>query len=186
MFEEIHKTIAVLNQGKTILYPTDTVWGIGGDATSAKVVDAVYQIKQRPLHKSFIILLPTAKDILLYVANPHPDIINIVSSFQTPTTVVFDNVLGFPANILAPDGSLGIRVVQDPFCKALLKQWKKPLISTSANISGEPTPAIFSEISDAIKNKVDYIVDHRQADTTQHASSRIVKIQADGTLLLIR
>lgn len=186
MYSEIKDVINFLENNGTILYPTDTVWGIGGDATNEAVVSAIYDIKQRPTNKSFIVLLPTAKDILQYVANPHPDIINIINSFKQPTTIIFDNVLGFPENILASDGSLAIRVVNDRFCKALLKQWKKPLISTSANLSGEPTPTTFQAITSEIKAAVDYIVKHRQDDIAEAQPSRIVKINDDGHIVVIR
>ena len=183
---DIRKCVEVLQSGGIIVYPTDTVWGIGCDATNEAAVEKVFQLKQRPPQKSMIILLADARDILQYVAAPPPDIIAMVEGFDTPTTVIYDHVLGLAANAIAEDDSMGIRVTTDPFCKALIKRFRKPIISTSANISGRPTPAIFGQIEDEILSGADYVVQFRQDDRTVRSSSRIVRMDDDGNLVILR
>lgn len=184
--EDIKQCVQALKQGGVILYPTDTIWGLGCDALDEAAVDKVFAIKQRPTEKSLIVLLADAKDILQYVAAPHPDIIDIVNSFNRPTTVVYDGALGFPDNVIHEDGSIGIRVTTDPFCKALIKRFGKPIVSTSANISGSPSAPFYAQVSDEIKHAVDYTVLYRQNDITPAQPSRIVKINEDGSLYIIR
>jgi L-threonylcarbamoyladenylate synthase len=186
MFQEINHIIDVLEAGGVILYPTDTIWGLGCDATNEVAVQKIFDIKQRALNKSMIVLLPDEKAILKYVSNPHPDIIDIVKGFSEPTTVIYENGIGFAPNVLAIDGSIGIRIVRDPFCKALLKRYKKPIVSTSANISGKVSPQIFQDIDEAVLRKVDYVVKYRQDDTSKATPSRIVKFDENDTLIYIR
>lgn len=186
MEQDISNCIKTICNSGVILYPTDTVWGLGCDALDEKAVDKVFSIKNRPKNKSLIVLLAEPKDVLQYVANPHPDIIDILEHFDTPTTVIYDGALDFPENVVNSDGSIAIRVTTDPFCKALIKRLKRPIISTSANLSGEPTPALFKDISEDIKQRVDYIVQHRQNDMEIKAPSRIVKINEDGSLEILR
>jgi len=183
---DIRQCINVLENGGTILYPTDTVWGIGCDALNEAAVDKVFAVKQRPREKSLIVLLPDARDIFQYVAAPPPDIIGIIESFDRPTTVIFDGALCFPDNAIHESGSVAIRVPDDPFCKALLKRFKKPIISTSANLSGQPTPDIFSEIAQEVRKGVDFVVRWRQDDKRRSAPSRIVKLDEDGRITIIR
>jgi len=183
---DIKNCIAAMQQGGTILYPTDTVWGLGCDAMNEAAVDKIFAIKQRPKEKSLIILLADARDIIQYVAAPPPDIIGMVEGFERPTTVIYENALGFPANVVNADGSIAIRVTTDPFCKALIKRLRSPLVSTSANISGRPTPAIFSMVEDAIITNVDYAVSYRRDDNTIHQPSRLVRISDDGSMTVIR
>ena len=183
---DIKNCVIALQNGGTILYPTDTVWGIGCDAMNATAVEKVFSVKQRPKEKSMIVLLADACDILQYVATPHPDIIAIIESFDRPTTVIYDNALDFPANVVNKDGSIAIRVTTDPFCKALIKRFRKPIISTSANVSGVPTPSTYKMIDPAIINNVDYVVKYRQDDDGIHAPSRLVRILDDGTLKILR
>lgn len=186
MNEEVNKALAVLQQGGLILYPTDTIWGIGCDATDGAAVQKVYELKQRDDAKSLIILLAEAKDIFQYVANPHPDIVDIVNHFDRPTTVIYEQAVGLPDNLVNKDGSIAIRIVKDPFCKSLIKRLKKPLVSTSANISGRPSPASFVQVESAIIQGVDYVVQHRQADTTVAPPSRILRLKNDGIMEVIR
>jgi L-threonylcarbamoyladenylate synthase len=184
--DDIKQAVLVLQQGGTILYPTDTVWGLGCDALNEAAVEKVFTIKHRPTNKSMIVLLAEEKDILQYVASPHPDIIDIVQNFDRPTTVIYDDALGFPYNVTHENGSLGIRVSTDAFCKGLIKRLKKPIISTSANISGKDAPGNFSEIDAEILKNVDFIVKYRQNDFNKAAASRIVRINDAGELELIR
>jgi L-threonylcarbamoyladenylate synthase len=184
--EDVKNCIKVLEQGGTILYPTDTVWGIGCNALDENAVDKVFDLKQRPRQKSLIVLLADARDIIKYVAAPHPDIIDIVEGFDVPTTVVYEAALGFPENAVHEDGTIAIRVTNDPFCKALIKRYRNPIVSTSANLSGEPTPDVFARVSDEIKRNADYVVQHRQNDAEPKRSSRLVKINEDGSLEILR
>ena len=183
---DIKNCVSALQAGEVILYPTDTVWGLGCDAMNAVAVEKVFAIKHRPKEKSMIVLLADARDILQYVAAPHPDIIAIVEAFEKPTTVIYENALGFPDNVVNADGSIAIRVTTDPFCKALIKRVRGPIISTSANISGEPTAPIFSSINEAVVSAVDYAVRYRRDDDRLHPPSRLVRIQDDGTLQILR
>jgi len=183
---DIKNCIQALSNGGIILYPTDTIWGIGCDALNSDAVEKVYALKQRPKEKSLIVLLADARDVLQYVATPHPDIIAIVENFDTPTTVVYDNALGFPDKVVNSDGSIAIRVTQDTFCKALIKRFRKPIISTSANTSGQPTPDIFSKIDGDIINGVDYAVKYRQDDKAPRAPSRVVRIKDNGEIKILR
>ena len=182
---DIKNCIAVLQQGGVILYPTDTVWGLGCNAMDKAAVEQVFALKRRPKEKSMIVLLAEARDIIQYVAAPYPDIISIVEHFEVPTTVIYDNALSFPANVVGKDGSLAIRVTTDPFCKALIKRYRKPIISTSANISGRPTPSIFSMVDAEIINGAGYVVKHRQEDTTLKSPSRLVRINDDGSVAVV-
>lgn len=184
--KDVEHCLAVLNEGGTILYPTDTVWGIGCDATNPEAVDKVYSIKERPSSKSMIVLLTDEKDILKYVANPDPSVFDYLKSVSRPTTVVYDGAIGLAQNLIGDDGSIAIRLVQDKFCRHLLKRFRKPIVSTSANLSGEQTPAVFTEILNPIRTAVDYVVHYRQDDDKRAQSSAVVKLNRDGSINVIR
>jgi L-threonylcarbamoyladenylate synthase len=184
--DDIKSGVLALQWGGVMLYPTDTIWGLGCDAMNEVAVEKIFAIKQRPKEKSMIILLADARDILQYVAAPHPDIIAIVEAFDRPTTVIYENGLGFPDNVVNKDGSIAIRVTNDLFCKALIKRFRKPIISTSANISGHQSPSTYKMVNNIIIQSVDYSVKFRQGDDTIHAPSRLVRIKDDGGLEVIR
>ena len=169
-----------------ILYPTDTVWGLGCDATNEEAVERVFTLKNRPKEKSMIVLLAEARDVIRYVASPHPDIISIVEELEGPTTVVYENALGFAENVVGQDGSIAIRVTNDVFCKALIKRYRKPIVSTSANISGDATPAIFTQVSKSIVDGADYVVQYRRDDMEVRSPSRLVRINDDGGVEVLR
>lgn len=183
---DIKNCVDTINNGGVILYPTDTIWGLGCDALNSKAVDKIFSIKQRPANKSLIVLLAEAKDVLQYVAAPPPDIIDIIESHDRPTTVIYNGALEFPDNVVNEDGSIAIRVTKDPFCKALIKRLQKPIISTSANISGQAHPNIFKEMSKSILSNVDYTVYHRRDDDTVSLPSKIIKVDDEGTIDIIR
>jgi L-threonylcarbamoyladenylate synthase len=183
---EIKTCVSVLEEGGTILYPTETVWGLGCDALNEQAIEKIFRIKNRPKEKSLIILLAEARDILKFVASPPPDIIDLIEGFEKPTTVIYEHPLEFPQNAIHESGTIAIRVTQDPFCKALIKRLKKPLVSTSANLSGQPTPSSFREIDQSIKDNADYVVKYRQEDTTNHPPSRIIKLKDDGSFEILR
>ncbi len=184
--DDIKNCISTLNNRGTVLYPTDTIWGLGCDALNEDAVEKIFVIKNRPKEKSLIVLLAEPRDILYFVAAPPPDIIDIVEQFTEPTTIIYQGAIHFPDNVVNTDGTIAIRVTTDPFCKALIKRLRKPIISTSANLSGEPTAAFFSQINPAIVQQVDYVVKYKQDDHTPKKPSRIARIDDEGNLDYIR
>lgn len=184
--KDIEAAVVVLKNGGTILYPTDTVWGLGCDATNEAAVDKIYRIKKRNEEKSMIILLANEADILHFTNDPNPVIFDYIKNIFKPTTIIYEGARNLAKNLINRDGSIGIRVVKDPFCKALIEAFGKPLVSTSSNISGYPPPALFEDIDAEIKSGVDYIVQHRQEDRTPFEPSSVIKLNPDGTLLILR
>ena len=183
---DISECLAVLNNGGLILYPTDTIWGIGCDAANAGAVEMIYLLKNRPDEKSMIVLLDDEKDILKYVTQPDARIFDYIKGVKKPTTVIYEGGIGLAPILIQQDGTVAIRITSDPFCKMLINQLGKPIVSSSANISGYPPPVVFNDIDVAIKNGVDYIVQHRQDETTPSHPSSIIKWNADGSLTIIR
>lgn len=183
---DVTASLQVLRSGGLILYPTDTIWGIGCDATDEVAVSKVFALKQRPEAKSLVILLAEVRDLLKYVAHTPPDIAEMIAGFDRPTTVIYEGALDLAPNVINSDGTIAIRIVQDTFCRHLIKRLRKPLVSTSANISGHPSPASFREVETAIKEGVDYVVNYRQDDTTPATPSRIIKLLKDGSVQVIR
>ncbi|MBS1615672.1 MAG: L-threonylcarbamoyladenylate synthase [Bacteroidetes bacterium] len=184
--DDLKACMGMLRAGETILYPTDTVWGLGCDATCSQAVDKVFQLKNRPPQKSMIVLLAEARDILQYVAAPPPDIIQVIEAFERPTTLVFEGAIGLAENTIGADGSIAIRIPQDTFCKALIKRFGKPIISTSANLSSTPTAAFFEEIDQAIVTGVGYAVRYRRGDKTPHRPSRVLRMLPGGSFEVLR
>ena len=156
--KDIENCLGELKRGGLILYPTDTVWGIGCDATNEKAVEKIYKLKRRSDEKAMIVLVADEKDIMQHVAAPDLSLFDYLDKATKPTTVVYEGALGFADNIVAKNGSIAIRICKDEFCRQLIKRFRKPIVSTSANISGMPAPKFFKEISDEIKSGVDYIV----------------------------
>jgi L-threonylcarbamoyladenylate synthase len=183
---EVNRALEVLRSGGVILYPTDTIWGLGCDALNEKAVNKIYQIKQRAESKSMIILLADERSVMQYTANPDLRVFDYMQEQTKPTTVIFNEAIGLPDTLVASDGSIGIRLTRDEFCRHLVKRLRRPLVSTSANISGHPAPKNFKEISEEVKNSVDHIVQWRQDDETPAAPSRIVKWNSDGSVEVIR
>jgi L-threonylcarbamoyladenylate synthase len=182
---DIEQCLAVLKNGGTILYPTDTIWGIGCDATSSDAVEKIIALKQRPDYKSFVILVADEKEVLQYTASPDLAIFDYLQQADKPTTVIYEHALGLADNAIAADGSIAIRICKDDFCRHLIKRFGKPLISTSANISGGASPANFSEISAAITSGVDYVVQYRQEESALSRPSSIIKWE-NGQPFIIR
>jgi L-threonylcarbamoyladenylate synthase len=173
--KDIDRCLEVLQRGGVILYPTDTVWGLGCDATNTKAVDKIFSIKRRPEAKSLIVLLADERDVLQYVAAPDLQVFDYLDTVTKPTTVVYQDVIGLAENLLAADGSAGIRIVKETFCKHLIKRFRKPIVSTSANISGDAAAPNFLSVSASIKAAVDYIVEYRQDDAQPANPSAVVK-----------
>jgi len=172
---DVEKSLEVLRQGGVILYPTDTVWGLGCDATNPVAVEKVFAIKQRPAAKSLIVLVADERDVLQYVASPDLQVFDYLQSAAKPTTVIYEGAIGLADNVVNEDGSIAIRIVSEPFCKHLIRRFRKPLVSTSANTSGQPTPRVFDEIPDTVKQSVDYIVQYRRDDNRVAEPSAVIK-----------
>lgn len=186
MQEDIKKACEALKNGGIILYPTDTIWGIGCDATNAEAVKRVYEIKQRSDSKSMLVLMDNPTKLQQYI-NDVPDIAwDLIELTDKPLTIIYNGAKNLAQNLIAEDGSIGIRITDELFSRELCKQFRKPIVSTSANISGEPSPAVFKEISNEIKNSVDYIVSFRQSDNKKVAPSSIIKLGKNGSIEIIR
>jgi L-threonylcarbamoyladenylate synthase len=167
--------LEVLRKGGIILYPTDTSWGIGCDATNPEAVEKIYPLKQRNDQQALIVLVAEERDILQHVAAPDMELFDYLAKCQKPTTVIYEGALGLAANLLGQDGSVGIRICKDSFCRHLLKRFRRPLVSTSANISGQQSPANFQAITTIVKNGVDYIVEWRQDEKKEAEASSIIR-----------
>jgi L-threonylcarbamoyladenylate synthase len=184
--EEVNRAIDVIKRGGVILYPTDTVWGIGCDASNPEAVKKVFEIKQRADNKALIVLVGSANDVAKYVQEM-PDIAyDLIEFSERPLTIVYDKGFGLAPALLGEDGSVGIRVTSEKFSSELCRKLRRPLVSTSANISGQPTPAIFSEISQEIKDAVDYVVDYRRDDASKSQPSTVMKLSAGGVFTILR
>lgn len=185
--KDIERSLAVLHSGGLILYPTDTIWGIGCDATNPDAVARVYALKQREAAKSLIVLMADEREILKYTCGPDLRIFDYLQTVSKPTTVIYHGAMALAPNLINADGTIAIRIVNDdPFCRHLIKRFRKPLVSTSANISGEPAPAFYPGIDARIVAGVEYVVQHRRDDLTPREPSAIIKWNADGTHTVIR
>src|SRR6187431_732749 len=183
--KDIDKCLETLKRGGLILYPTDTVWGIGCDPTNKNAVENIYKLKRRSDEKAMIVLVADERDILQHVAAPDLSLFDYLDKTTKPTTVVYEGALGFADNIVANDGSIAIRICKDDFCRQLIKRFRKPIVSTSANISGLPAPKFFKEISHEIKNGVDYVVQYRRDDETISQPSSVIKWN-NGKVIVLR
>lgn len=186
MQEDIKKAIEILKSGGIILYPTDTIWGIGCDATNEEAVKRIYELKQRDDSKSMLVLLDNPVKLQAYVQEV-PDIAwDLIDLTDKPLTIIYEGAKNLAVNLIAPDGSIGIRITDELFSRDLCKQFRKPIVSTSANISGDPSPARYSKISPAIKNGVDYVVKYRQKENVEVKPSGILRLGKNGTIQIIR
>ncbi|WP_230392052.1 L-threonylcarbamoyladenylate synthase [Pontibacter sp. FD36] len=172
--------------GNVILYPTDTVWGIGCDAENAAAVRKIFKIKEREESKSMIVLVSDVAMLRRYIKTVPDDFDKLVESQERPTTFVLSGAQNLPKELVAEDGSIGIRIAKDEFCHRLMQQIGRPLVSTSANVSGEASPRTFAEVSDTIKERVDYVVQWRQDEEVESRPSRIIKIDENGKQTIIR
>ena len=175
-----------MREGGVILYPTDTIWGIGCDATNEDAVRRVYEIKQRQDSKAMLVLVDSSVKVDFYVRDV-PDVAwDLVDLADKPLTIIYSGARNLAANLLAEDGSVGIRVTNEDFSKRLCQQFRKAIVSTSANISGQPSPKNFSEISEEVKSAVDYIVGYRQEEMSNPKPSSIIKLDKGGVIKIIR
>ena len=195
--EDLETALRVLRSGGIIVYPTDTVWGIGCDATNAEAVAKIYALKQREDSKSMLVLLDSPAKLNYYISDIPDAAWTLLEASENdgneandemmkPLTIIYPNARNLAPNLIAEDSSIGIRITSEPFSKALCAQLRHPIVSTSANISGEPTPHFFREISDAVLSQADYCCRFRREDETPHEPSSIIKINADGTFKIIR
>jgi len=183
---DIEACLRVLESGGLILYPTDTIWGIGCDATNEAAVEKIFTLKKRIETKALIVLIADERSLLQDVASPHIEVFDYIQGVSKPTTIIYENAIGLASNLLAEDGSVGIRICADEFCKHLIKRFRKPIVSTSANVSGFPPPKVFSDIDIAVKEGVDYVVHYRQDDTIPVEPSAVVKCNKDGSFTILR
>jgi L-threonylcarbamoyladenylate synthase len=184
--DDIVMCLKTLHQGGTILYPTDTIWGIGCDATNPDAVKKIYTLKKRPADRSLIVLLADSRDINRYTSLPQPYIADYLEKIKRPTTVIYESALGLAENLIAEDGSIAIRIVQEDFCRHLIKRFRKPIVSTSANISGREAPQNFAGITEEIKQGVDYTVKFRQHDNKTAVASTLVRFNKSGEPTVLR
>jgi len=186
MKQDIEKSVHILKSGGTLCYPTDTIWGIGCDATNEESINKIFSIKNRNASVPLIILVDSDAMVERYVQDPPEIAFDIIELSSKPVTIIFEKGINLPENVMAADGSIGIRVCKEPFVKELIHRLRRPIISTSANIHGEALPNYYDEISDDILSQVDYVVTYRQNDRTAFSASSIIKINNDAECTIIR
>ena len=186
MDADIIQCLKVLSAGGLILYPTDTVWGIGCDATNEEAVSRVYQLKQRNDSKALIVLIDSADHLDHYVVDVPAIARELIDVAVKPLTIIYEGAYNLAPNLLGAEDSVGIRIPNDEFCHRLCERFGKPIVSTSANVSGQPTAKTFAEIDDAIVGGVDHVVEYRRGDITPHQPSNIILLSRDGTFKIIR
>jgi len=184
--QEVDKALKVIQDGGIILYPTDTIWGIGCDATNTEAVKKIFALKQRDEAKSMIILLDTENKLESYVQEVPGIAYDLIEYAENPLTLVMPGAKNISPALIAADGSVGIRVSKHPFCQQLIQRLRRPLVSTSANISGRPSPQNFSEVEQEIIEGVDYVVDLDQHDLSKKKPSTIMRLDPDGRFEFIR
>jgi L-threonylcarbamoyladenylate synthase len=180
--DDIRNALKTLRAGGVILYPTDTVWGLGCDATNSEAVKKIYSIKQRAANKSLIILVNSPSMLTRYVDNPPEVALQLAELTESPLTIVYDRGRSLAEGVASADGSVGVRICADPFCDELITAMRKPLVSTSANISGSDAPAIFDEISEELKRSVDYVCLWRQDDRSRAKASSVIRVSGNGVV----
>ena len=186
MEDDIKKACEIMEKGGIILYPTDTIWGIGCDATNEDAVKRVYEIKKRIDSKALIVLVDKPVKVEFYVREVPEISWDLIDVADKPLTIVYPNARNLATNVLADDGSVGIRITQETFSRKLCERFRKAIVSTSANISGQPAPTNFNEISDEIKQAVDYVVTYRQDDPYQPSPSSVIWIGEGGVIKILR
>ncbi|MDD6473617.1 MAG: L-threonylcarbamoyladenylate synthase [Bacteroidales bacterium] len=186
MNEEIKRAIEILNKGGIILYPTDTIWGLGCDATNEEAVRRIYDIKRRSDSKAMLVLVDSAVKVDFYVSQVPEVAWDLIELAAKPLTIIYDGARNLASNLIAEDGSIGIRVTNEKFSQTLCQRFRRALVSTSANLSGQPSPRCFAEISEEIKQAVDYIVDFRREEPAGATPSSIIKLGNGGQITIIR
>jgi len=185
-YNDIQDCVNVLREGGLILYPTDTIWGIGCDACNNEAVQKLYSIKKRDHSKSMLILATDTNMVDRYV-NIFPEIAEqLFDTADSPLTIILPDAINLAKNLPAEDRSIGIRIPDDPFCEELLRRFRRPIVSTSANFSGEPSPSWFGDINPVLIDKMDHVAKWKQDDQSQNQASSIIKIDVDGAFKIIR
>ena len=184
--DDIENCVMVLKTGGIILYPTDTIWGLGCDATNKNAVAKIYALKQRAENKSMILLLANNAQIANYCRTPSAAIHNLLHKEENPLTIIYPNAKNIAENLISEDGTVAIRIVKDIFCEAVINAFGKPIVSTSANIAGEMSPTSYTSVNAKIKNGVDYIVQYRRDDDNFKKPSKILLWKNDEEILVIR
>jgi len=186
MQNDITNAIKVLQEGGVILYPTDTIWGIGCDATNEAAVERIFNIKKRADSKAMLLLADSPAKLGYYIEEMPEMAWDLIEMATKPLTIIYPGGRNLAKNLLADDGSVGIRITQEPFSHRLCERFRKPIVSTSANLSGEPAPAFFAEIAEEIKSAADYIVNYRRNDNVPTQPSGIIKLGVKGEIKVIR
>lgn len=186
MEEEIKNSVKALKSGKTILYPTDTVWGIGCDAGNARAVSRIYKLKRRTENKSMIVLLDDPAKLKNYMKKVPPVAIDLLESIDTPLTIIYPESKNLAKNVVANDHSIAIRITTNEFCRRMIAEFGKPIVSTSANLAGERSPLVFSQIHETIRNGVDYVVNLYHRKISESRPSTIIKLEVNGEFRVIR
>lgn len=186
MEKVVKETVENLKKGKTILYPTDTIWGIGCDATNYQAVEKVFKVKHRKERKSLIILVDSYEMIPAYVDEVPEITRDLIDSIETPLTIIFPKAKNIAKNVIGIDGSIAIRATKDEFCKKVINRFGKPIVSTSANLSGDSNPIVFGKINKQIIDNVDYVVTYHKDELMKTKASRIIKLEANGEFKVIR
>jgi len=184
--DEINKALEVLKNGGVILYPTDTIWGLGCDATNVEAVEKLLKIKNRPAEKSLIVLLDVDSKLQSYIAEVPEVAYDLIEYAENPLTIVFPGAKNLASNVINADGSVGIRIVKHDFCTPVIQRFRKPVVSTSANLSGQPSPKFFDDIDPEILDSVDLVVDFEQENRTVKKPSTIMKLSPGGQFEFIR
>ncbi len=184
--EEIEISVELLRKGKTLLYPTDTIWGIGCDATNSKAVQRLYKIKEREKNKSMIVLLDSVDKLDNYIKKVPPIAYDLIQNSVSPLTIVYSGAKNLAKNLIANDGTIAIRIVTGEYCVPVIQKLNKPLVSTSANISGEPSARSFYQINKSIIDKVDYVVEAFRDKVRTVKPSTLIKIEENGQFMVLR
>ena len=184
--EDLKESLNTLRQGGVLLYPTDTIWGLGCDPTNESAVNRIFQLKSRGENKSLIILADSISMIERYVTDIPEIVYELAEVSDTPLTIIYPKGKSLATGVCSADGSVAIRICMDEFCSELISRFRKPIVSTSANLSGSPSPGNFSEIEEILINKVDYVVKFRQDDRSKNLASPVIKVNLNGTIKIIR
>lgn len=184
--EDIKDSLITLRKGGIILYPTDTIWGLGCDATNPTAVENIFKIKSRTENKNLLILVNGEQMLEQYVREIPEIVSELTSVSDSPLTIIYPNGKNLASGVCNEDGSVGIRICNDDFCSELISRFRKPIVSTSANFSGKPSPGNFSEIDKSIIDSVDFVVRYRQNDRRKHSGSPVIKLELNGTFKIIR
>lgn len=184
--EDLKNSVNILREGGVILYPTDTIWGLGCDATNSSAVEKIFRIKSRSDSKSLIVLVDGIGMLERYVGEVPEIAYELIEVSERPLTIIYPFGKNLAAGVCNEDGSVGIRICRDDFCLNLIQRMRKPVVSTSANITGRPSPSNFYEIEDIIIDSADYVVKYRQDDRSKNSASSIIKVEQNGVIKVVR